>query len=751
MRLQTRRLVLGLAMGVLVIGAMAWPIGQGRVYIADDLGIFHLAARAFYARSLALGESFLWWPDVMCGYYLQGEGQAGLSHPIHLLLYRMLPLAAAFTLELVLHYPFLLAGTFFLLRRWALGRDAAIFGALIFTFSSFNVLHFVHPNMVAVIAHMPWLLLAIDVALCDDDARRVALAKLAVGLLTASQLLIGHPQAVWLSALAEALYVLFCRPRWSSPGRLWGLAASKSFGILGGMIQLLPTWDVVSASVRATPATVAAYRAFDSMNPLNLLQLVAPYLWKARVFGRSTQDYALYTGATATVLWVWLLMRRRQLASSKPLATGVILLAAIGVLLALGKYGYVYRLQAYVPLANSFGVPVRYVVLVQLAFAVGAAIAFADLARAVGHDAARQPSSSWRELWPLAAVAVLSVAVAIAALAVRARPDRVPDLAARIASPAAIGLGAGLVVVAAALAIAAARGSRAALAGLIVFTVVDQAAYGLTFIRRPYPPAPIADVISGQAQPPDTVPSRVQSTNNFLTMGGFRLASGYIAFRPRQQLNELSVARLELAGVRWVQARPPWAAEREVPRLDAALTDTRVTHDVVGGRSTWVRVPAPLPRVRLLTRDAVSAAPMRDIGAIDLRSTALVPEPLNLAGGGPGSVSIVTDKPGEIDVRAMVPARQLVSLSESWHEGWRVTVDGQPRPLVRVYGDFIGAVVEAGDRDVAFRFQPWSFRVGAWMSAVGLGLMIGDLLFTLWRRGRGVSVTPPREAQSVRP
>ena len=102
-------------------------------------------------------------------------------------------------------------------------------------------------------------------------------------------------------------------------------------------------------------------------------------------------------------------------------------------------------------------------------------------------------------------------------------------------------------------------------------------------------------------------------------------------------------------------------------------------------------------------------------------------------------------------MRATVPARQLVSLSESWHEGWRVTVDGQPRPLVRVYGDFIGAVVEAGDRDVAFRFQPWSFRVGAWMSAVGLGLMIGDLLFTLWRRGRGVSVTPPREAQSVRP
>jgi len=722
-RLHTRLFVLALAMGVLVIGAIAWPMWQGRVYVADDLGIFHLAARAFYARSLAQGDSFLWWPDVLCGYYLHGEGQAGLYHPLHLLLYRTLPLATAFTLELVLHYPFLLAGTFLVLRRWGFERDAAMFGALVFTFSSFNFLHFVHPNIVAVIAHVPWLLLAIDVVLCDSDARRVAFAKVAVGLLTASQLLVGHPQAVWLSAVIELLYVLFRRGAWSGPGRLWSLAASISFGILGGMIQLLPTWDAMSESVRAAPGTLAAYRAFDSMKPVNLVQLVGPYLLKARVSGRSTQDYALYTGATASVLWIWLLMRRRQLGLLKPLASGVIALTVIGLLLAFGKYGYVYRLQAYIPLVNSFGVPVRYVVLVQFAFAVGAALAFADLAR-VGE---RQAAAAWRELWPLAAVGAVSVALAGAALVVRAQSDRFPDLAAQIASPAAIGLGAGLVVVAAALAIAAARGSRAALAGLIVFAVVDQAAYGLSFIRRPYPPALIADVVNGQAQPPDAVPSRVQSTNNFLTMGGFKLAGGYVAFRPRRQLDELAPVRLEIAGVRWIQARPPWAAEREVPRLDAALTgDTRVTYDAAGGRSTWARVPAQLPRIRLLTRDAASASPMRDINAIDLQSTALVSEALNLERGEPGAVSIVTDKPGAIQVRATVPSRQLVVLSESWHEGWRVTVDGRPRPLVRVYGDFMGAVVEAGDRDVAFRFQPWSFRVGGWLSVAGLALLLAD-------------------------
>ena len=48
-----------------------------------------------------------------------------------------------------------------------------MFGALLFTFSSFNLLHFVHPNAVAVVAHIPWLLWAIDVVLTDSQRRKL--------------------------------------------------------------------------------------------------------------------------------------------------------------------------------------------------------------------------------------------------------------------------------------------------------------------------------------------------------------------------------------------------------------------------------------------------------------------------------------------------------------------------------------------------------------------------------------------------
>ncbi|HEY2880968.1 MAG TPA: hypothetical protein VGJ15_01010, partial [Pirellulales bacterium] len=67
--------------------ALAWPMFSGRVYVADDLGDFHLPLRAFYSQQLQRGQPFDWCPDLFCGFYLTGEGQAGTYHPLHWLLY----------------------------------------------------------------------------------------------------------------------------------------------------------------------------------------------------------------------------------------------------------------------------------------------------------------------------------------------------------------------------------------------------------------------------------------------------------------------------------------------------------------------------------------------------------------------------------------------------------------------------------------------------------------------------------------
>jgi len=719
---EKRLWALGLSMSVLILGVLATPLFMGEVYVQDDLGIFHLSARYFYAQSLTHGESFIWWPSVLGGYYLHGEGQAGLYHPVHLLLYRLLPFVMAFNIELLLHYPFMLAGTYLFLRRWELRRDAAMFGALVFTFASFNLLHFIHPNIVAVIAHTPWLLIAIEEAMCGSDPRRIAWANFFVGVLTTSQLLLGHPQAVWFSGVLEVLYVAWRVPAWQAPSRLCSLGIAKVLGILGGSVQLLPTWETAIQSMRQETHFVSAYRYRDSLDPINLVQFLAPYVTKSRVFGsRFVNEFGIYTGAIAAAVPLWLLIRRKALTARRWPVLSVLCLGLLGLLLAMGQYGYVYQLQTYLPLVNLFGVPVRYIFLVQFALAAGAALLFADLATIVQF---RTPVLR-RQLFPLMVLPVISVGIAGASLWLRSHPTAWPELAAQLATPERILLASVPVVFATFLILAAARGSRYALTGIIVFAALDQGLYAVSFLWDPFRSSPFEMVAAGQALPPETTSYRVQSDNNFLTLRGFQLAGGYIAFRPRQLLNPLNVKRLQLAGVEWVQTRTPWTRTDTSLELDPLLArDTRVTSDGLGNPSSWVRVPDGMARARLVTQSRVSVAPSQDIDSINITTTALVPEALRLEEGPVGTVSVELDKPGHIRVRAAVPSRQLLSLTESWHDGWRVSVDGVARDVVRVNGDFLGCVVEAGQHSVEFSFQPESLRRGAWLSGLGLTLLL---------------------------
>ena len=271
-------------------------------------------------------------------------------------------------------------------------------GSLIFTFCGFNLLHFVHPNAVAVIAHIPWLLWCIDIVLCDGRWTRVISAQAGIALLTGSQLLLGYPQYVWFSLLAElgyALYTISCRRHEPRVGcfqgegcldcvgcgtRTWPrLILAKGLGVLLGGVQLWPTLDALRHSTRQVAD--AAFAQVGSVHPLNLIQLVAPYLFSGRVLGGGTHEMSLYIGAVPLMLIAWLVIQRRNLGPLRPLARATTWFGAFALLLAMGQYGFLYRLQAYVPLVSRFRCPCRYLVLFHLAAAVLAAMGFMLLAR----------------------------------------------------------------------------------------------------------------------------------------------------------------------------------------------------------------------------------------------------------------------------------------------------------------------------------------------------------------------------------
>ncbi|HEX4143649.1 MAG TPA: YfhO family protein [Pirellulales bacterium] len=728
---ERRLLVWLLAAAALLWLAMAIPLFAGRVYVADDLGAYHLPLRAFYSQQLVAGEPFDWLPSLFSGFYLTGEGQAGTYHPLHLALYRFLPLSVAFDLELLVSYPLMLAGSYLLLRRWLARRDAALLGALAFTFSGFNLLHFVHPNAVAVVAHWPWLLWALDLVLHQKRQKRGQVhfsapwAFALVSLVLGSEILIGYPQYVWIGLIFTVPYALVCLATNDVPTPRWRqtiyLLLAGVVGVLIGSVQLIPSLDALSHSTRQSAD--AAFANSGSLHPLNLIQLVAPYLFATRVVGQNTHELGLYCGTVPLLLCAWLLGQRGSWGEYRRPIVAALSVAGVALLLAFGQYGVGGGWQRYLPLVGNFRFPCRSIAWVYAAVSLLAAIAWQRLVEA--HAEGRGSSNI-----PLWAVCGASLAAALIA------PWIWPEFANTWPFVAI----APVCFVAAAIALAAAaRGSRVALIALILLASVDIGAYGLSYVA-------LSDTerLASFVQAPDAPPNadrpvvaqplnkgdRAEQVGNRLLLAGFRRTDGYAGLVPARQLDYRDPDDLRVAGV-------GFRAEEQ----DAGY----------GNQIVWLPVADPLPPIRLVTRaivssdrhfpaevvagDAVLYNPATNylphLGGASLDPASFA-ERLDLTPGSAGTISDLDQHPGRLALSTETDGRQLLVVNSSYHSGWQARVDGQPVPVLQVNRDFLGCVVEAGKHRVTLDFHPFSLRLGKVLSTLGLGLLCAQLVVATW-------------------
>lgn len=695
-----------------VLYALMWlPALMGHVYTADDLGAFHLPLRQFYAACLASGESFDWWPNLFGGFYALGEGQAGMYHPWHLLLYRALPLSVAWNLELLANYPLLFAGTFFFLRRHLLRTEAALAGAALLTFSGFTLLHFMHVNAVSVIAHLPWLLLAIDWAMTAESSKHVRLALLAIALLTGSQLLLGYPQYVWMSWLIECGYGLtLAVQNHATIRRLPALFVTVLLGVGIGAIQLWPTYEALTLSARAHGGS--EFAGSGSLHPSNLVQLVAPYLFADRVIGRNTHELGLYAGSATLLLGVWLIASRSPLGRLKWLTAFAAGLVVAGLWLAVGQYSSLYPLVAKLPVVGSFRFPTRYLLLACFGLSLLAAVAMVLLVRRPTVN----PSAQRGAIIAVWCTVGVSVFFAIAA------PLLWPS--EYLAAPAYRWIGPGLFVAAGAALTLAALGYRAALPALMALAIVDLGAYGLSYAILPHTKSfeawhndeALTSIASGDRIALDLVGAQRDGpfTGNVAAASGYRLIDGYAGLIPQSQLDYRKLDALRVAGVRWVHDR---AAEKVLGTLGSA-------------RGEWHQVPNPMPRVRCVSELAVTDAPSQALADINLETTALVENDVAVDLDQPlGTAMILQDRPGQLNVQATTASRQVLVTTERFHPGWQASIAGEPLEVLRVNGDFLGCVIPPGTHKVSFQFNAASHRYGAWVSMLSLLAALGGFVF----------------------
>jgi cell division septation protein DedD len=86
----------------------------------------------------------------------------------------------------------------------------------------------------------------------------------------------------------------------------------------------------------------------------------------------------------------------------------------------------------------------------------------------------------------------------------------------------------------------------------------------------------------------------------------------------------------------------------------------------------------------------------------------------------PGTVRRMTTQSGTVAFDVNAASASVLFVSQSFHPGWKATVNGADAEVLRANGAFQGVVVPAGFSHVDLRFDPASLKVGGLISLAAL-------------------------------
>lgn len=204
----------------------------------------------------------------------------------------------------------------------------------------------------------------------------------------------------------------------------------------------------------------------------------------------------------------------------------------------------------------------------------------------------------------------------------------------------------------------------------------------------------------------------------------------------------LSSPLLDILNARYIII--PNEAVGSRPRED--ILTLLATHEEVF-RNDYVRVlenPEAMPRVWLV-HDAMKADPSAIEGVLvdpefDPASTVVLdPDAPDFSLTDPvesALESVVIDSYSDDTIVLSVNAHAdgIVVLSETYEEGWHATVDGKKVSVEEAYGVIRAIPVTAGSHEIVLTYDPWSLRIGFYLSLVAAVLSIIVLAWFFARR-----------------
>ena len=290
------------------------------------------------------------------------------------------------------------------------------------------------------------------------------------------------------------------------------------------------------------------------------------------------------------------------------------------------------------PIAGKFRFPSRYVQLMSLGLTLVSVLGFERLCQHTVEETAVHR----RRVGDLTVIGGVLISFVVTALAFATRAQQVQENPVRVALGFAVFLVAGLLIV------AASRGFRWALVLLPILAAADAGYYGIGYAIWGKS-SNIQERLAADHFPEDPTDARLYGGDFASTIAGRNRADGIDGLNPYQRLQYSDLNSLRASCVGWVfppdpslLSEPAWNGDPVAPPILDVVPQLQKAAD------GWYRVPDPVAYARLVTSAVVSTNPGHDIEHIDVATTSLVMEPVDLENGASGEVSIVERRPGRL-------------------------------------------------------------------------------------------------------
>lgn len=231
----------------------------------------------YISRCLKNGEFPLWNPYIFFGYPIFAEGLDGLFYPLNVLLL-FLPYYLQDNYSIVLH--FFLGGLFmmFFISLFIRDKIFQLYGAILWVFSGMFIYRITHFSVILSLTYIPLFFYLIE---CFIRKNKIIYLIIFAPIVT-FEIFIGHTQILVYTFIALSVYYVLRKIELKQKILNFAILNITVFiflGILMSAIQMLPSLDLISISIRGGGLDKDSIISSEKINFINLLNIVYPYIF----------------------------------------------------------------------------------------------------------------------------------------------------------------------------------------------------------------------------------------------------------------------------------------------------------------------------------------------------------------------------------------------------------------------------------------------------------------------------------------